>query len=110
MIEIDDTPRAWDESSDGPLTEDALRARYQPKTRYRVSRFILPADDRSSGSMMVALCFCLRGHGRYIFGDRVIELSAGQAVRLPGGAYQQESDEDDVFDTVKVFELPPEFW
>jgi len=109
VIGIDDTLRRWDESALGALTEEAIRSLYQPSTRYRVSRFTLPPEDSSVGGMFPAFCFCLRGNGRFQFGDRTIALSEGEYVRLPGGRYLKESD-DDVFDIVLVIELPPELW
>ena len=105
MIDAEDMPKRWDVGALGPLTEAGIRVKYQPGTRYRVSRFTLPPEDQTAGGMLPAICFCLRGCGRYQFGDRVIALSEGEYVRLPGGRYRQESD-NDVFDTVLVYELP----
>ena len=106
MIDAEDTPKRWDEAALGPLTEEVIRTRYQPPISYRVSRFTLPPEDSCAGAMRSGLCFCLRGHGRFIFGERVIALSAGEYVLLPSGSFFQESDEDEIFDVVHVWELP----
>jgi hypothetical protein len=108
MIDFDSTPRRWDTAVLGPMTEAAIRARYQPPNRYRVSRFRLDPEDESSGSMLPALCVCLGGSGTYHFGDTAISLAAGDYVGLPGGGYRDEAGAEG-FEVVLVFEigLPP---
>jgi hypothetical protein len=103
MTDADDTPRQWD-VADGPLTEETIRALY-PRPRYRVMRKTLPPDDVAGGGMEEMICFCLAGHGTYTFGAKIIALTAGEYVRLPGGSYRKETT-DAPFDCVLVWELP----
>ena len=106
MIDADDTPRRWDTAALGPLDEAAVRAHFQPESRYRFSRSRLEAGEDTGGGMISGVAFVLAGAGGYTFGDRRFELTAGDYVRLPGGSYAEHADEDADFEVLLVFELP----
>jgi hypothetical protein len=97
----------WDEQSDGSLTEDAIRRRYQPAGAYRVSRSKYPPGTRFVGAARAGTAFVISGACRFAGEGWSVELREGQYVELPAGDFDFETGEGVTL--VRVWLLPPEF-
>ncbi len=97
----------WD-SSQGPISETAVRALHQPAGRFRVSVARYPKGSKFEGRMRAGTCYVLEGSCCYTFPDAVAKLSSGDIATLPAGDFLFEAHEDVVL--AQVWELPSAFW
>jgi len=98
----------WDEINLGKMTLATIKERYGPESKFRVSLYHYEASARFSGGMQSALCHVLRGPCRYVFADKVFDLSEGDVGSLPSGRYLFEAVGPGPVDIVLVWELPPQ--
>lgn len=90
-------------------TAQAIRARYQPETRYRVSERFYPPSTYFHGTGVEAPLFVLGGAIEISFEDdpeRFIEVREGEYLLKPIGGYRMRVDDPSGAKIVWVLEIP----
>lgn len=98
----------WDVDENGPLSEDSVRALYQPPGHYRVSRRRFPSGTQFPGTMRAGRCYVMKGQCRYKFSG-VLDLRAGEVADLPAGDFDFQVLGPEDAEIIMVWELPAEF-
>lgn len=96
----------WDIDTNGPMTEDRIRALHVPQAWHRVSKRQFPAGARFPTSTRDGFAYVLQGRCRYTRNGASVELAAGEFGRISEGTYQFEVLGDDELIIVKAWKLP----
>ena len=78
---------SWDTPRLGTLSEESLRARFQPPSHYRVSARTYPPGERVPGAARTGTIFVIAGRCEFVVGPWSAELGAGEFVSFPAGDF-----------------------
>ncbi len=96
----------WQTRFSEELSEGAIRNRFVPSERFRISRYNYPAGARFSGGMLAGTCFVLSGQCSLTFGNDCAAIGEKDMVNVPGGSYSLQVDGQKPVELVFVWALP----
>ena len=96
----------WSVVSNGPLSEDAVRAIHLPINRHRVSKARFPPGASFPVSTREGTVYVLQGTCRYGRNGMEVEIVAGEFARLSEGTYNVQVLGSEDLVIVRAWELP----
>lgn len=94
----------------GPISLDAVRARYVPPEKYRITRSIILPGGIWGGSRRRSTVYIVSGSCVFAFDSDEWKLMPGDVAELPEGSYRFWVEGETEGEYIQVFELPENLW
>jgi len=78
--------KKWNEIDE--LSEDLLKSRYSPRSKYRVSGYDYESGSSIPGAHRKGMMFVISGSCKYTFGEHSAILHKGSYFDIQSGTYQ----------------------